>query len=66
MIRLPKKLQVFTNFWPPKLLQTFIAPAYCPRLSPPDYYLFPMFKIKLKFLDVAQIQEVVTDEIKKI
>jgi hypothetical protein len=39
------------------------------RLSPPDYFLFPKLKRKLKgshFADVAEIQEAVTDELKKV
>jgi histone-lysine N-methyltransferase SETMAR len=38
---------------------------YSPDLSPPDYFLFPKLKMKLKglhFADVAAIQEAVTDE----
>jgi hypothetical protein len=46
------------------MLQRFIAP-YSPDLSPPDYWLFPKLKMKLKglyFADVAEIQEAVTYE----
>ena len=35
----------------------------------PDYFLFPKLKMKLKglhFADVAEIQEAVTDELKKV
>jgi len=42
---------------------------YSPDLSPPDYFLFPKLKIMLKglqFIDVAEIQEAVTDELKKV
>jgi len=42
---------------------------YSPDLSPPEYFLFPKLKMKLKglqFVDVAKIQEVVTDELKKV
>ena len=41
-------------------------PSY---LSPLDYFLFPGLKTKLKelhFADVAEIQEAVTDELKKV
>jgi histone-lysine N-methyltransferase SETMAR len=51
-MRLPKKL-----------------PPYSPDLSPPDYFLFPKLKIKLKGLhlaNVAEIQEAVIDELKKV
>jgi hypothetical protein len=54
------------------MLQPFITPPplpYSPDLSPPDYFLFPKLKMNLKglhFADVAEIQEVVTDELKKV
>ena len=51
------------------MLQTFIPPQYSPDLSPPDYFLFPELKMKLKglhFADVVEIQESVTDELKKV
>jgi len=51
------------------MLQPFITPIYSPDLSPPDYFLFPKLKIKLKglhFAGVAEIQEAVTDELKKV
>jgi histone-lysine N-methyltransferase SETMAR len=44
-------------------------PPYSPDLSPPDYFLSPKLKIKLKglhFADVAEIREAVTDELKKV
>jgi len=44
-------------------------PPYAPDLSPPDFFLFPKLKILLKglhFADVAEIQEAVTDELKKV
>jgi len=42
---------------------------YSPDLSPPDYFLFLKLKMKLRglqFADVVQIQEAVTDELKKV
>jgi hypothetical protein len=42
---------------------------HSPDLSPPDYFLFPKLKMKSKglhFVDVAEIQEVITDELKKV
>jgi len=42
---------------------------YTPDLSPPDYFLFPKLKMKLKglhFADVPEIQEAVADELKKV
>jgi histone-lysine N-methyltransferase SETMAR len=49
-----------------KNVTTLDHPPYSPDLSPPDYFLFPMLKIKLKGLHFAdvEIQEVVTDELK--
>jgi len=56
------------QFLTPKMLQPLITP-YTPDLSPPDYFLLPMLKMKLKglhFADVAEIQQTVTDELKKV
>jgi hypothetical protein len=42
---------------------------YSPDLFPPDYFLFPKLKMKLKglhFADVAEIQEAVNGELKKV
>jgi len=42
---------------------------YCPDLSLQAYFMFPKLKMKLNglhFADVAEIQEGVTDELKKI
>jgi len=52
------------------MLQPFITPLppYSLDLSLPDYFLFPKLKMKLKglhFGDVAEIQEAVTDKLKK-
>ena len=63
------KLQVFANFWLKKNVTTLYHPLYSPDLSPPDYLLFPKLKMKLKwvnFTDVAEIQEAITDELKKL
>ena len=54
-----------------KMLQPFITPTppYPPYLSPPYYFLFPNFKMQIKelqFADVAEIQEAITDELKKV
>jgi len=68
-MRTPTKLQVFANFLTPKNVTTPYQPTYSPDLSPPDYFLFPKLKTKLKglqFADVADIQEAVTDELKKV
>jgi hypothetical protein len=46
-----------------------ITPCTHLDLSPSDYFLFPKLKMKLKglhFVDVAEIQEAVTDELKKV
>jgi hypothetical protein len=52
-----------------KNVTTLYHPLYSPDLSPPDYFLFSKLKMKLKglhFADVAEIQEAVTDELKKV
>jgi hypothetical protein len=49
--------------------KSFYHPAYSPDLSLPDYFLFPKLKMKLKelhFVDVAEIQLAVTDELKNV
>jgi histone-lysine N-methyltransferase SETMAR len=55
------------------LTQKYVAilyhPPYSPDLSQPDYFPIPKLKMKLKgchFADVAEIQEAVTDELKKV
>jgi hypothetical protein len=53
----------------PEYVTTLNDPPYSPDISLPDYFLFPKLKMKLKgphFADVAEIQEAVTDELKKI
>jgi hypothetical protein len=52
-----------------KNFTTIYHSLYSPDLSPPDYFLFPKLKMKLKglhFVGVAEIQEAITDELKKI
>jgi hypothetical protein len=54
---------------PKKNITTLYHPPYPPDLSPPDYFLFLKLKMKLKglhFADVAEIQEAVIDELKKV
>jgi len=61
----PTNLQVLDNFDPKKCYNP-LSPPYSPPLSPPDNFLFPRLKMKLKglhFVDVAEIQEAVTDEL---
>jgi len=68
-MRPPTKLQVFANFLTPKNVTSLHHPPYSPDLSPPDYFVFPKLKMKLKglhFVDVAEIQEAVTDELKEV
>jgi hypothetical protein len=68
-MRPPTKLQVFANFSPKKKMLQPYHPPYSPSLYPPDYFLFPKLKMKLKglnFADVAEIQEAVTDELKNV
>jgi len=53
----------------PKNVITLYHSPYSPDLYPPDYFLLPKLKMKLKrlhFADVAEIQEAVTDESKKV
>jgi hypothetical protein len=53
----------------PKNITTLYHPPHSPDLSPSDYFLFLKLKLKLKglhFADVAEIQEVVIDELKKV
>jgi hypothetical protein len=57
------------QFLTPQNVTPLCHPLYSPDLSPPDYFLFPKSKIKLQglyFADVAEIQEAVTDELKKL
>jgi histone-lysine N-methyltransferase SETMAR len=52
-----------------KYVTTFYHSPYSPDLSPPEYFLFANLKMKLKglhFTDVAEIQQAVTDELKKV
>jgi histone-lysine N-methyltransferase SETMAR len=59
----------FASFLPPKNVTTLYHPPFSPDLSLPDYFLFPKLKMKLKglhFADVAEIQETITDELKKV
>jgi histone-lysine N-methyltransferase SETMAR len=53
----------------PKEVTTLYRLPYSPDLSPPDYFLFPKLKMKLKglhFADVPEIEEAVTDELKTV
>ena len=57
------------QFLAQKNVTTLYHTLYSPDLSPPDYFLFPKLKMKLKglhFVGVAEIQEAVTDELKKV
>jgi histone-lysine N-methyltransferase SETMAR len=57
------------QFLTQKNVTTIYHPPCSPDLSPPDYFLIPKFKMKLKGLyiaDVAEIQEAVTDELKEV
>ena len=57
------------QFLAQKIVTTLYQLPYCPDLSPPDYFLFPKLKMKLKgvhFADVAETQEAITDELKKV
>jgi hypothetical protein len=53
----------------PKKCYNPLSTPYSPDLSPPDYFLFYKWEMKLKelhFADVAEIQEAITDELKKV
>jgi hypothetical protein len=57
------------QFLTPQNITTLYHSPYSPNLSPPDHFLFHKLKMKLKglhFEDVAEIQEAVTDELKKL
>ena len=48
------------QFLTQKYVTTLYHPPYSPDLSPPDYFLFPKLKMKLKelhFADVAEIKK---------
>jgi hypothetical protein len=67
-MRPPTKLQVFANFLPPKMLQPFITPVLS-RFISARLFSVPRVENEVKglhFADVAEIQEAVTDELKKI
>ena len=66
-MRPPTKLQVFASFWPQKLLQPSITPVS--RYISARLFCVPQVENKLKWLHfagVAEIQEAVTDELKKV
>jgi histone-lysine N-methyltransferase SETMAR len=46
------------QFLTPKNVTTLYHPPYSPDLSPPDYFLFPKLKIKLKGLHFAAVGEI--------
>jgi len=57
------------QFLAPKNVTTFYHHLYSPDLSPPDCFLFCNLKMKLKrlhFSVVTEIQQAVTDELKKV
>jgi hypothetical protein len=63
------KAASFCQFLTPNNVTILHHPPYFPDLSAPDYFLFLKLKMKLKglhFADVAEIQEAVTDELKKV
>jgi transposase len=57
------------QFLTQKNVTTLYHPLYSPDLSPPEYFLFLKLKRKLKsldFVDVAEIQQAVTDKLKEV
>jgi hypothetical protein len=56
------------RFLTQKNVSTVYHPPYCLDLSSPEYFLFLKVKLKLKglhFMDVVEIEEAITDELKK-
>jgi histone-lysine N-methyltransferase SETMAR len=54
---------------PKKNVTALYHPPYSPDLSPIDYFLFHKLKMNSKglhFADIAEIQEAITDELKKV
>ena len=65
----PAQKAAFPNFWPPQNLQPFITPRTLQIYLHQTIFCSPNWKCKLKglhFADVAEIQEAVTDELKKV
>ena len=63
------KAAIVCQFLTPQNVTTLYPPLYSPDLSPSDYFLFLKWKMRLKglnFASVADIQEAVTDELKKV
>ena len=63
------KAESVCQFLTPKKVTTLCHTPYSPDLSSPVYFLFPKLKTELKGLhlaNVAEIQEAVTDELKKV
>jgi hypothetical protein len=61
--------KVVCQFLTPKNVTTLYHSWYSPDFTLPDYILFPTLKMKLKelhFVDVAEIQEAITDELMKV
>jgi hypothetical protein len=57
------------QFLTPQNFTTLYHHPYSLYISPPGYFMFPKLKMKLKglhFADVAETQEAVTDELKKV
>jgi hypothetical protein len=46
------------QFLTPKNVKTHYHPSHSPELSPPDYFLFPKLKMKLKVLHFADVVEI--------
>jgi len=67
-MRPPKKLQMFANFWPQKCYNP-LSPPVLSRFISASQFVFPKLKMKskgLQFADDAEIQEAVTDKLKKV
>jgi hypothetical protein len=67
-MRLPTELQVFVNFLPPKCYNPLSPPVFS-KCTSDRLFSVPQVENEVKGLDlagVAEIQEAVTDELKKV
>jgi hypothetical protein len=65
----PHRAASVCQFFTKKIITTIYNEPNPPDLYPPDYFLFPKLKMKLKglhFADDAKIQEAATDELDKV
>jgi hypothetical protein len=68
-MRPPTKLQVFANFWRKKKCCKPLSPLVLSRFISARLFSLPQVENEVKrthFADVAEIQEAVNDELKKV